>query len=96
MEQPTAFTVDVSESSVKISGEIDLLTAPAMIDAVLKSSIAELDLSEVTFMGSTGLDALMVLRQQRAALRIVASSPAVQRLLAITDMTELLRPARTI
>ena len=95
MEQPTAFTVDVSESSVKISGEIDLLTAPTMIDAVLKSSFAELDLSEVTFMGSTGLHALLVLRQQRAALRIVAVSPAVQRLLAITDMTELLQPAPT-
>ena len=88
MEQPTAFTVDVGESIVKISGEIDLLTAPAMIDAVRMSTSAALDLSEVTFMGSTGLHALLLLRQERDALRIVAVSPAVQRLLTITNMTD--------
>ena len=88
MEQPIAFTVDVSESRVKISGEIDLLTAPSMIEAELKSGTAELDLSEVTFMDSTGVHALLLLRESRAALRITAVSQQVQHLLNITNTTD--------
>jgi anti-sigma B factor antagonist len=88
MEQPIAFTVDVSESRVKISGEIDLLTAPSMIEAVLKTTTAELDLSEVTFMDSTGVHALLLLREARAALRITAVSQQVQHLLNITNTTD--------
>jgi anti-anti-sigma factor len=88
MEQPIAFTVDVSESRVKISGEIDLLTAPSMIEAVLKTTTAELDLSEVTFMDSTGVDALRLLRESRDSLRIIAVSQQVQHLLDITNTTD--------
>jgi anti-anti-sigma factor len=87
MEQPIAFTVDVSESRVKISGEIDVLTAPSMIEAVLLSTTAELDLSDVTFMDSTGVHALLLLRESRAALRITAVSQQVQHLLNITNTT---------
>ena len=88
MEQPIAFAVNVSQSRVKISGEIDSLTAPSMIESVLKSTAAELDLSEVTFMDSTGVHALLLLRESRAALRIIAVSPQVQHLLDITNTTD--------
>ena len=81
MEQAIAFTVDVSQSRLKISGEIDLLTAPSMIEAVLNSTTAELDLSEDTFMDSTGMHRLLLLREARAALRIIAVSQQVQHLL---------------
>jgi len=84
----TVFTVDVGERCVRVSGEIDSFTAPEMIEAVLRSALVELDLSEVTFMDSAGLHALMKLRAERGSLRIVAISPRVKRLLEITSMSE--------
>ena len=54
MEQSAAFTLEVSERRVKVSGELDLLTSPAMIDAVLKAATSALDLSEVTFIDARG------------------------------------------
>ena len=65
-----------------------MLTAPSMIEAVLKSSTAELDLSEVSFMDSTGVHALLPLRETRAALRIIAVSQRGQHLLDITNTTD--------
>ena len=88
MEQSAAFALDVSERRVKVSGELDLLTAPSMIDAVLKAATSALDLSEVTFMDSTGVHALLLLRESRAALRITAVSQQVQRLLDITNTSD--------
>ena len=88
MEQPTVFAVDVGESRVKISGELDLLTSPSMIDAVLKSTSAELDLSEVTFMDARGVSALLRLRRARPEMRIVAVSAQVQRVLDMTNTAQ--------
>ena len=93
MEQPTACSVYVTERCVRVTGEIDLSSSPSMIDEVLKSAIAELDLSGVTFMDSSGLHALLTLQRERQALRIVAVSPPVQRLLDITQTQELLLAA---
>ena len=85
MEQSAAFTVDVSETRVKVSGELDLLTSPSMIDAVLEAATSALDLSEVTFIDARGLSALLRLRCARPEMQIVAASPQVERLLEITS-----------
>ena len=65
-----------------------MLTAPMLIDAVLQSTTTDLDLSEVTFMDSCGLHALVKLRNERTELRVVATSSQVRRLLDTMGMTE--------
>ena len=88
MEEPYAFTIDVSEGRVKITGNIDLKTTPLMVEAVTKAMTVELDLSEVTFLDSTGLYGLIKLRNNRSSLHIVAVSPQVHRVLEVTSLAE--------
>ena len=90
MEHKNAFTVEVSEGRVKITGEVDLKTTPMMIEAVVKAMTVELDLSEVTFIDSIGLSGLINLRNTRAALHIVDVSPQVQQILERTSLIEAL------
>ena len=88
MEQSDAFIVETTEGRVKVSGEIDISSAPVMIEAVMRAMAVELDLSEVTFIDSTGLSGLINLRNSRGALAIVAVSPQVQRVLERTGLVE--------
>ena len=85
MDHTTEFTVAVEASRVKISGELDVLTSPAMIAAALRVPSAELDLSEVTFMDARGVSALLWLRGARPGVRIVAVSVQVKRVLDMTN-----------
>ncbi|MEO5837994.1 MAG: STAS domain-containing protein [Acidimicrobiales bacterium] len=78
----------MTERGVKVSGDVDLSTSSSMIAAVLTAPVAELDLSEVTFMDSSGLHALIRLSTERAGLHIVAVSSPVQRLFELSRMTE--------
>ena len=67
-------------------------TAPLMVDAVMAlRDPVSVDLSDVTFMDSRGLQALLKLWGDRPALRIVAVSERVARLLAMTNTTFILR-----
>ncbi|MEO5840334.1 MAG: STAS domain-containing protein [Acidimicrobiales bacterium] len=88
MEQSNAFSVQVGEGHVKVTGEIDVTTTPIMVEAVMRAMTVELDLSEVTFIDSSGLSGLINLRNSRGALQIVAVSPPVHRLLECTCLTE--------
>ncbi len=83
---------------VSMIGEIDLDSAPRIHELITQRLAAAalrgvvLDLSEVTFMGSSGLE--LLLRAQRRAqqrdidLVIVAGSTSVRRLFTLTGMTE--------
>ena len=88
MEQPAIFTVDATSDSVRFSGEIDMSTAPMLIEAVLQSDSSEIDLSGITFMDSSGMHALIDLKAARPSLRIVAASPTVRRLVQLTGLAE--------
>jgi anti-anti-sigma factor len=86
--------VDVFYESVVVSGELDLWSSQAMVNAVLElagpgPSAVDLDLSEVTFMDSAGLQALVELTAALSTMRIVAVSPQVLHVLAMTDMTDI-------
>jgi anti-anti-sigma factor len=91
MEQSAAFTVGLNESRVKVSGELDVLTSPSMIDAVLEAATSALDLSDVTFIDARGLAALLRLRRSRPELEIISVSPCVQHLLEMTDTADQLQ-----
>jgi anti-sigma B factor antagonist len=83
---------ELTDDTVTIAGEIDLLTAPALKRVIdgMDSGPARFDLSRVTFIDSTGLHLLIDLRRKLGPLKIVAESPAVERLLAVTGIRSLL------
>jgi anti-anti-sigma factor len=79
------------------SGEIDTSTGPAFRQALLAAQQGApnvtVDLREVAFMDSTGVNALMGAYQrapQGHSLRVVSPSPAVRRVLDITGVSEVL------
>ena len=90
----TAFSVEVDAGRVTISGEIDMATAALVVDAVTKTTDVALDLSAVTFLDSTGLHALIELRQRGALPPIVAVSEPVRRLMDLSGTTDYLRASK--
>ncbi|WP_158883522.1 STAS domain-containing protein [Amycolatopsis anabasis] len=83
---------------LRVAGEVDLVTAPELEEALIRAQHAHpeilvVDLSEVTFLGSVGLEVLFGSHLRvtpRTQLRIVAPSRATWRPLEITGLgTEL-------
>ncbi len=90
-EARTAEGVDV----VSVRGEIHLSTAPHFrehLDTVIELGTAKLvlDLSDVTFIDSTGLsvllNALRMVTQRHGGLALVCKNPTVLRLFEITSL----------
>jgi anti-anti-sigma factor len=81
-----AIKVQVRDGQLVVSGDMDLATAPVLQRAATKlgGPSISLDLSGVAFIDSTGLHLLLDLRRAHGRMRLVASSPAVDKLLAIT------------
>ncbi|GHH27809.1 STAS domain-containing protein [Lentzea cavernae] len=84
---------------VRVAGEIDMLTEAvvgeplsACLNAVPRAVV--IDLSEVGFIGSTGLNLLVRARRQAlrdgVTVRVVANTRAVRRPLEITGLTRYL------
>jgi anti-sigma B factor antagonist len=94
----------VSEEArlVRVSGELDLATAPAL-EAALVASDADaglvVDLSGCTFVDSTSVRVLLELARERESnggrTAVVASDPGVLRVLEITALDTLLPIYRT-
>ena len=87
-------TVEVIDDRVYVAGELDGYSASRLreqLDELGASGTAiDLDLSEVTFIDSGGLHALTRLRQSFALLRVVAVSSRVERLLAVSGLTDVI------
>ncbi len=88
---------------VFLQGEIDMSAGPAIRDALSTaqqgSPDVSVDLSDVTFMDSTGINALLRAYRQASpggSLRVVGAIPAVRRVFDITGVSEplLLEPKR--
>lgn len=81
-------------SVVSVSGEIDLVTAPALeraVEAVLAGGPAALviDLSAVEFLGSVGLKILAATYEKlgtSAGFGVVARGPATRRPISLTGL----------
>ncbi|MBB5956859.1 anti-anti-sigma factor [Saccharothrix tamanrassetensis] len=93
MEQPL-ITVRTSWHGdvllVAVSGEIDLDTAPRVRSALRTTTAVVLDLREVTFFGSTGIQLLLDAHHDIRDLAVVASSRTVLRALEVTDLARYL------
>jgi anti-anti-sigma factor len=80
---------------LKVAGEIDMMTAPTLEDAV-RRSLAErpanlvIDLSGARFFSSAGIAVLVLAHRNSAdvALRVVASDRVVIRPLELTGLTD--------
>ncbi len=92
----TARDVAVGVTVVEVAGELDMATAPVVeefvrlrLHDVVRTLV--LDLSGVTFLGSTGINLLIELRTAceaaGTALQLVASSKVVLRPLELTELT---------
>jgi anti-sigma B factor antagonist len=84
---------------VAVAGEVDLLTAPELEQALLttldkRPPVLVIDLTEVGFLASAGLGVLVkvysAVDQQRTKLRVVASSREARRPLQVTGLLEIL------
>lgn len=78
-----------------VAGEVDLATAPALenaIDSTLggKPSALVIDLTEVSFLASAGMAALVGAHQRAGGTRIaiVADGPATSRQLKMTNLDQ--------
>ena len=90
--EPTLLNIDVIYERVIAAGEMDMFTAPVLVEKVLELAgpdrcPLDLDLSQVTFIDSKGLHALIQLRALVPMLRVVACSSQVARVLEITGLT---------
>jgi anti-sigma B factor antagonist len=92
--EPTGLT------TVRVEGAVDMLTAPTLLSVVddeLDRGCQRLlvDLRPVTFLGSSGLTALIAMARRSAAdqvqLRLVADGPSVIRPLEITGLAAVLQ-----
>jgi anti-anti-sigma factor len=85
-------------ATLRLSGEIDLSTAPAVREAALSalqqfSTVLHIDLSGVSFMDSTGLEVLLATRRRAellgGQLHLKDPTPAVLRVLEVTGVARL-------
>jgi len=94
-------------ATIRIGGELDLVTGDVVVDAVAVALVAlarpsggeaevQLDLSEVSFIDCAGLSSLLRARRSatshRCSLRIGAMAPAVRRLLELSGTLDVLAP----
>ncbi|HEX2085318.1 MAG TPA: STAS domain-containing protein [Solirubrobacteraceae bacterium] len=82
-----------AEATLKLSGELDLVTAPALNAELARHSArghrVVLDLSQIEFLDSTGLVLLMETARDDGLLLRRNLSPAVARLLEVTKTEQL-------
>ncbi|MFI5954730.1 STAS domain-containing protein [Cryptosporangium sp. NPDC051539] len=90
---------DDGRQVVRVGGEIDMLTAPRLRDALtpvvaVPGADVVLDLDAVTFLGSNGLGVLVELSQQAEAVgtkfRLVCANRTVSRPLTLTGLDQVL------
>src|SRR5688572_25821383 len=90
MDEQELVTVDLCECcGIVIGGELDVLTAPLLLDvapkvAAVAPQSVDVNLANVTFIDASGLRALLCLKHSLPKLRVVAVSPPVEKVLLIT------------
>jgi anti-sigma B factor antagonist len=100
--EPFEISVTARDDTVRLRvlGEVDVTTAPKLLDSILCAAIAHgpckvvVDLRDLTFIDSTGIHGLAMadrwLRAQRCHLIVVDPPEMVQRVFAITGVDDLL------
>src|SRR3954447_25287477 len=78
------------ETVVRVTGEIDLATAPRLEECLLQldGQPTALDFAAVTFMDATGISVLLRTQVRKDGLTLRAVKPAQMRLLEITGVAD--------
>ena len=99
MTEPLRCIVTAIETGhlVSVVGEVDLATAPQLAESLVQFANGDVtvDLTQVTFLDSTGLHALVTahehLERRAARLRVTGASTAVLRVLEISGLDRYLQ-----
>jgi len=84
--------------TLRVSGEIDLYTAPTLREAALAAlrqhgTTLRIDLRDVPFMDSTGIEVLLATRRRAelegGSLTLCRLTPAVRRVIEVTGLDRL-------
>jgi len=79
---------------VRVGGEVDLTNSASLQSALAEGRLVDVDLSQVSFMDSSGVRALLeahrVLHYRDGALRVVGASRVVRRVLEISGAEQVL------
>ncbi len=83
------FDLDVNGRSIRLAGELDLSSAPDLLTAVFPLTAEpgdlRIDMSELSFMDSSGLQALLTMAQAlQGGIELVDAPRAVRRVFEIT------------
>jgi anti-sigma B factor antagonist len=98
MEADSEFRVVVCEvdgrSMVRVNGDVDAASSPTLRDALMALlAVGEreinVDLTDVSFIDSTGLGVVIDLLRAGAVITIVGASPHARRLIDLTGITTL-------
>jgi len=89
-------TIEEGVAFIKVSGDLDTETGPLLLDAGRQAltdfvNTLRIDLSEVTFMDSSGLNALIGIRNlalARHTLIVDHPSAKVRRIFEVTGLTQ--------
>ncbi|MQY31462.1 Anti-sigma-F factor antagonist RsfB [Nocardia sp. RB56] len=99
----TSVSVQDEATVLTVAGEVDLATAPTLetaIETTLGGAPAALiiDLSQVSFLASAGMAALVAAHQRAGSTRIVvvADGPATGRQLKMTNLDQVFAVHRTL
>ena len=87
-----AFSVVVGERRLQVAGDLDMQTAPLLLEA-LRARLTEydvIDIGAVTFIDSSGLRALLEVRRERSDIPITNASEAAMRLFELSGTADLL------
>ena len=91
--------------TLKVSGEIDVYTAPQLKEALVpltkkKGAVITVDLENVTYMDSTGLGvfigALKSSKEYESEMRLVSMQDRVRRLFEITGLDSIMNIDTTV
>ena len=91
------FSTDDDGTVLRVFGEVDVATAPTLRDPLLalaspNSSYGVVDMTEVSFIDSTGLSALVSaqkrLRREGVELRLVMTRPNLRKVFDVTGLSE--------
>lgn len=87
------FAITVTDHYLAVAGEVDAATSPALRDAIRAAAAVNarpplhVEMSNVSFMDSSGLSALVAAyRRSHGAIRVIAPSPSVTRILELTGL----------
>ncbi|MFG2841363.1 STAS domain-containing protein [Streptomyces zaomyceticus] len=105
MSDLTLTTQSTSDgTTITVAGELDLTSSPTLEDATSQAALADgaplhINMSRVTFMDSSGLNFLLILRRRLAdrgsRLVLTGVQGAPMRVLTLTGADTLLLPAGT-